>query len=124
MVFSRFFFDLIGMVGEVFDHEAFALCNWVFDEDEHGFFAELVGIEQIKLFSPWVCCVQACFGPLSEFSGFYFRVVDFGIFELLDIFLNPPLESRISVPLRRFLLAFMTNEKHLPLVMILVPFIC
>lgn len=33
MVFSRLFFDLIGMVGEVFDHEAFALCNWVFDED-------------------------------------------------------------------------------------------
>lgn len=31
MVFFDFFFDLIGMVGEVFGHEAFALCDWVFD---------------------------------------------------------------------------------------------
>ena len=63
MVRSRFFFDLIGMVGDVFDHEAFALCNWVFDEDEHGFFAELVGIVQFKGFSPRVSLVQAFLEP-------------------------------------------------------------
>lgn len=33
MVFPRFFFDHIGMVCEVFGHEAFELCDGVFDED-------------------------------------------------------------------------------------------
>lgn len=81
MVRSRFFFDLICMFSEVFNHEAFALCNGVFDEYEHGFFAELVGICQFELFSPWVSLVQSGFDTLSEFSDFILRVVDFGIFE-------------------------------------------
>lgn len=69
------------MVSEIFDHEAFAFCNGVFDEECHRFVAVLVGIEQIKLFSPGVCCVQACFGPQSDYSDFILLVVDFGIFE-------------------------------------------
>lgn len=42
MVRSRFFFDLICMVSEIFEHEASSVCNGFFDEDVHGVFPVLV----------------------------------------------------------------------------------